>query len=196
MSHARIVSTTFAAAALASLGLMLVGACSAPDARARVDAIGPDETQFASVLPPLVRRCGSLDCHGTPYRNMRLYGYGGQRLPGRAFADGGFADAATTSVAPDGPVTPTDTEIAASWQSVVGLEPEIMHDVVKANGGGSDRLTFVRKGRGEEAHKGDQRYCRGDSMDLCIQSWLRGAVDGDACSRAGDNAPNSLCAVP
>lgn len=172
-------------------GATLAAACSAPDAGARVDAGGPDRAQFATVLPVLGRRCGSLECHGSPYRNMRLYGFGGPRLPGNAGGDAGFV----ANPDPKGPEAPLDTEVAASYEAVVGLEPEIMRQVVAAKGAGSDRLTFVRKGRGGEEHKGLQRYCRGDSADVCIQSWLAGAVDADACSRALGVGPG-VCAPP
>lgn len=166
-------------------------ACSAPDASARVDAAGPDRAEFASVLPVLGRRCGSLECHGSPYRNMRLYGFGGLRLPGKAPGDGGVI----ANPDPKDPEVPLDTELAASYDAVVGLEPEIMRQVVAAKGAGEGRLTFVRKGRGDEEHKGLQRYCRGDSADSCIRSWLAGAVDTGACKRALDVGPGA-CAPP
>ena len=180
----------FVALALATGATGLV-ACSSPDAGARVDAGGPDRAQFATVLPVLGRRCGSLECHGSPYRNMRLYGFGGLRLPGKAGGDAGFI--ATPD--PQGPEIPLDTEVTASYEAVVGLEPEIMRQVVAAKGAGSDRLTFVRKGRGDEDHKGLKRYCRGDSADVCIQSWLAGGVDADACGRALGVGPG-VCAPP
>lgn len=183
-------------------GAFVVGvaaACAAPDANARVDAAGPDKAQFASVHPVLMRRCGSLECHGSPYRNLRLYGYEGARLPGQytEIVDGGATTrtASPTDVAPDFPKVSTDTELAASYDAVVGLEPEITREVVAAKGAGSNRLTFVRKGRGDEAHKGIQRYCPGDSADVCIQSWLAGAVDANACERAKAVGPGN-CARP
>ncbi len=194
-----------------SIGTTILLACSAPDTKARVDAFGPDRTQFQLVHPVLQLRCGTLECHGTPYRNMRLYGWGGQRLGGNdVYIDGGFvaapdaaADAAATGATSSPSPTPdalpetksgavaygTDAEINASYDSVVGLEPEIMRDVVNAKGKDSGRLTFVRKGRGDEAHKGLQRYCPGDSVDRCIQSWLAGAVDEGACFTAGPRGP-------
>lgn len=195
-----------------SIAATILFACSSPDTKARVDATGPDRAQFQLVHPVLQLRCGTLECHGTPYRNMRLYGWGGQRLGGNdVYVDAGFvkaADASTDASTQTGPTaspspTPdslpetktgavaygTDAEINASYDSVVGLEPEIMRDVVNAKGKDSGRLTFVRKGRGDEAHKGLQRYCAGDSVDRCIQSWLAGAVDEAACFTAGPRGP-------
>ena len=149
--------------------------CSAPDASARVDAVGPNRAQFTSVAPMLVRRCGSIDCHGSRFRNLRVYGYGGQRR------DGGLR--------PDEPAKVTDDEADATYESIVGLEPEIMRAVVQSGGAGPERLSFVRKARGDEDHKGDRRVARGDDSDRCILTWLANAVDVDACARSG-------CLVP
>ena len=38
----------------------------------------------SEVSTMLENRCGSLDCHGSRLRNLRIYGYGGLRLPGSA----------------------------------------------------------------------------------------------------------------
>lgn len=170
-------------------------ACSAPDVAARVETTLPDRAQFAPVHGVLLHRCGSLECHGTPYRNMRLFGYGGQRLAGTY--DGGPEAGALFEGAPtpEFPDTSTDAETNASYESVVALEPGILGEVVRAAGAGAERLTLVRKGRGEEDHKGLQRYCRADSADRCITSWLAGAVDEAACVRARGDAP-SPCAPP
>lgn len=157
---------------------ILASGCSAPDSSARVDPIGPDRAQFDAVAPMLVRRCGTMDCHGSKYRNMRLYGYGGTRV-----RDAGTP--ASLRWPADYPAYLTYDEIEASYQAVIGLEPEIMRDVVKAGGAGADRLTLVRKGRGGEQHKGHQRIKLGDDADKCLLTWLASAVDVDACNAAG-----------
>lgn len=141
--------------------------CSAPDTGARVDPIGPDRAQFDFVAPVLARRCGSIDCHGSIYRNMRVFGYGGIRL------DGG--------VTPESPARVTADEAQATYDAVVGLEPEIMRAVVQSGGAGPERLTFVRKGRGDEDHKGGRRITPGDDSDRCILTWLSNTVDTNAC---------------
>ncbi len=158
-------------ATLAVASVVSTGGCSSPDTSARVDPIGPDAEQFAYVAPVLSRRCGSIDCHGSTFRNMRVYGYGGQRL-----------GAAT---APDVPASLMAEEVTATYDSVIGLEPEIMRDVVKAGGAGVERLTFIRKGRGDEDHKGHRRITPGDSSDRCITTWLAGSVDTAACATGG-----------
>ncbi len=167
---------------LRTLSALLVGAsafagavtaCSSPDASAKVDPVGPDRAQFDFVAPVLVRRCGSIDCHGSIYRNMRIYGYGGLRLPSEA----------GTAVTPMTPMAITADEAAASYESVIGLEPDIMRDVVQSGGAGAERLTFLRKGRGTEDHKGNKRFTA--EADLCVTSWLANHVDQAACETAG-----------
>jgi len=164
---------------LVGVGIVSAGGCSSPDSSARVDPIGPDAAQFAYVAPVLSRRCGSIDCHGSIYRNMRVYGYGGLRRGAAA-------------TAPDVPASLTTEEVTATYESVIGLEPEIMRDVVKSGGTGVERLTFVRKGRGDEEHKGHRRVTPGDASDRCITTWLAGSVDTAACGTGGCYDPTVM----
>lgn len=150
------------------LGLFAITACSTADDTARVDPIGPSKQNFDAVVGALDYRCGSLDCHGSMYRNMRIYGYQSLRLD--------------PNTLPDSPTT-TQAEVDATYDSIIGLEPEIMRQVVRDKGAKSSRLTFVRKGRGAENHKGGQRIVPGDAADTCVQSWLKGAVDVTACNK-------------
>lgn len=172
MSRAHHLRALFALALSATAGAVSLGACSSPDASATVDPIGPDRAQFNLVAPVLVRRCGSIDCHGSSYRNMRIYGYGGLRLPAP-----GKIETPTT------PRSVTAEEAQASYDSVVGLEPELMRAVVQSGGQGVERLTFIRKGRGNEDHKGNKRFT--PEADLCVTSWLANDVDAAACRTAG-----------
>lgn len=174
MKHAVYIRALVALIVSAGSGSAIVTGCSSPDASATIDPTagdaGPSRDQFDFVAPVLSRRCGSIDCHGSIYRNMRVYGYGGLR---------------TGSEATD-PMTPmrdTAAEVQATYESVVGLEPEIMRTVVQQGGAGVERLTFLRKGRGTEDHKGNKRL-NADS-DLCVTSWLANHVDEDACRRGG-----------
>lgn len=152
------------------VALALGQACSSPDPNARVDAVGPSTEHFDDVSQMLVHRCGSIDCHGSIYRNMRLYGYQGTRL---AAGD-----------TPDNPSISSQAEVDANYQAVVGLEPEIMTQVVKDGGAGYDRLTLVRKARNTEAHKGGQRIVPGDNADKCLLTWLSSTTDDAACKLA------------
>lgn len=152
---------------------LVTAACSSPDTTARVDALGPTTQSFGDVAQMLVHHCGSIDCHGSIYRNMRLYGYQGTRLQ-----DGD---------SPDSPSVSRQPEVDADYQAVVGLEPEIMASVVAAKGAGYDRLTLVRKGRNDEDHKGGQRIVPGDDADTCLLTWLSSTTDVAACRRAQTN---------
>ena len=155
---------------------LVTSSCSSPDTTARVDAVGPSADHFDDVAQMLVHRCGSIDCHGSIYRNMRLYGYQGTRLEAGA---------------PDTPPLTSADEVASDYQAVVGLEPEIMASVVADKGAGYDRLSLIRKGRNTEAHKGGQRLFPGrvpeDPGDRCLTTWLSNSTDVSACRNAQIN---------
>jgi hypothetical protein len=120
---------------------------------------------FPQVADAMQLHCGTLDCHGQIGRNMRLYGQYGMRL--------------TPDATPLGPIT-TQEEYNASYESVVGLEPEIMSQVVQLQLP-PDALAMVRKPLGIELHKGGQVFQQGDPLDRCIVGWLIGAFDSNAC---------------
>jgi len=165
MTRARLIVV------FAPLAAIFIGAACSTPSDSRFVATPPDAASFALVAPVLVHHCGSLDCHGTPQRNLRIYGKEGLRLaPG------------------DRPLHPdvtTPGEIAEDYASVVGLEPELMSAVVAEGGAHPERLTFVRKARGQEAHKaGTAVIQQGDDSDTCITSWLAGKTDAAACDRA------------
>lgn len=135
-------------------------------------------TSDASLAPAAVgnmleNRCGTLDCHGSGGRNLRLYGHVGMRLGNGV----------------SGVDVDTIDELRASYDSVVGLEPEILSAVVAEGGARPERLTLVRKARGTEHHKGGTIFAAGDARDVCFTSWLAGNADADACAR-GAPVPN------
>jgi hypothetical protein len=145
----------------------LIG-CSAPD-EGRTTVVGPDPTSFGAVAAYLDHRCGSLDCHGTRYRNLRMWGQDGMRLaPGDV---------------PGGAQTTAD-EVDATYLAIVELEPELMAEVVAEQGARPERLTLVRKARGTEKHAGGAIMAPGDLRDTCIVSWLAGATNVPACTDA------------
>jgi hypothetical protein len=151
--------------------LVLLAGCSIPpsDAQYTPPAL-PDQESFPPVAQLLVVRCGSLDCHGTPGRNLRLYGSAGLRW--------------SPSDRPLVPLCDTQDEIAQDYESVVGLEPATMSAVVAAGGADPQQLTMVRKARGTESHKGGQIWSQGDASDTCLTSWLGGDTDAAACASA------------
>jgi hypothetical protein len=135
----------------------------------RVEIIAPSEDSFPPVGLFLVHRCGSLDCHGTPARNLRLYGQAGQRLDPMA-------------VPGSGPTTMDELE--QDYRSVVALEPELMAAVVAQHGAHPERLTLVRKPFGLEDHAGGTLMKAGDDQANCLLSWLSESVDTTACQDA------------
>jgi len=153
-----------------SFVILGTAACEGPASDARVDAAAaPGGEEFRPVAHVLIDRCGSLDCHGSKYRNMRLFGFGSARLD--------------PAHRPDAPETTPD-EVELAYEAVVALEPDILRQVVLDDGERPERLTFVRKARGAEAHRGGQRIVPGDPADRCIRSWLAGAVDREVCRSA------------
>ena len=154
----------------ASFVLVGAAACEGHSTDATIDAaVAPRGEAFRPVAQVVVDRCGSLDCHGSKYRNMRLFGFGTSRLD-RAHR-------------PDAPET-TPAEVELDYDAIVALEPEVIRQVVAEGGNAPERLTFFRKGRGAEAHEGGQRIVPGDRADTCIRSWLAGAVDEETCRSA------------
>ena len=145
-------------------------ACSVPASDARFDGQTPDSGSFPPVASMLVQACGTLDCHGTVGRNLRLYGDTGLRY-------------SPTDV-PSALVPTTPDEVAQDYESVVGLEPEITSEVVASGGANPERLTLYRKALGLENHKGGAVVVHGDPRDVCITTWLQGHADASACSAA------------
>jgi hypothetical protein len=163
-------------------GLALVAAFAMPscssvpsDARIGIDAPNGSEDQFGIVADYLDHRCGSLDCHGQPGRNLRIWGCEGMRLDPKALPGCNV---------PQGGSFTTPDEHQATYRSLVGLEPTVMSAVVAAHGAHPELLTFVRKARGYEAHKGGMLITPGDEQDVCITSWLAGQTDQVSCVNA------------
>jgi hypothetical protein len=147
----------------------VVASCTTPKSTERTNVAGPDRASFAPVAAFVGHRCGSLDCHGARYRNLRIWGHDGMRL---AVGD-----------VPGGSLT-TGDELDATYQSIVDLEPEIMSAVVADHGANPERLTLVRKARGAEKHTGGAIVVPGDPRDTCLVSWLSGSTDATACGAA------------
>ena len=172
MNPAPLVASAIVAGALA----VLVAACTGPnDPRVGVDAPSEAEDQFGPVSDYLDHRCGSLDCHGQPGRNLQIWGCEGMRLDPSDFPScnrliGG---------------KPTTTaEHQATYRSLVGLEPTVISLVVQQGGADPERLTFMRKPHGIEPHEGGQLMTKGDDQYDCVVSWLSGSTDATSCSNA------------
>jgi hypothetical protein len=157
--------------ALAMGLLVCAAACVTESADTRVVTPVPDRATFPPVSDLLDRRCGTLDCHGVTYRNLRIYGREGLRL-------------APTDRPSSKPGTTTVAEYDATFASLVGLEPELTGAVVTEGGARPERLTFVRKARGTEEHKGLAIWAEGGLEDLCVTTWLAGKIDTATCTKA------------
>lgn len=219
------IALTFGLLAVTFGALVVTTSCLGDTATATVttacvpfDANDPDDP-FVVVSEVLERRCGTLDCHGQPARPLRLYGNSGLRRPepepgtedckvdadcvagSRCEVDVGCIDAAIADYAqyyPGGTGT-TPSERLENWQSLCGLEPELLTvvyccSVEKGRCKGFDhdgtcgdpeafdpeKLTVIRKARLREKHKGGLVWNEGDDGDVCLTSWLTGAYDDGA----------------
>jgi hypothetical protein len=163
------------AAVLSGMG-SLAGCSTVPsDLRIGIDAPDGSEQGFGPVADYMDHRCGTLDCHGQVGRNLRIWGCEGMRLDP--------TDIPQCSRQLGGRAT-TPAEHQATYRSLVGLEPAVMSTVVAGHGENPELLTFVRKARGTETHKGGALITPGDAQDNCITSWLAGSTNTMACATA------------
>ncbi len=147
----------------------LLAGCAGPEEEGDHFIPAPSRESFPRAADALGSHCGSLDCHGSVARNLRIYSLNGLRI-------GEVTGTHST----------TDEEYAATYQSVVLLEPEKFGQVIVEGGRGPERLTIVRKGRGTEHHKGGAQAPAGSDADRCFLSWLAQAVDETACGNAAE----------
>ncbi len=148
----------------------IAGACSPPSSSDRTIVAAPDTASFPPVAAMLIQSCGTLDCHGTVGRNLRLYGDTGLRLS--------LLDVPSTLI------PTTDGEVAEDYASLTGLEPELFSAVVASGGASPERLTLIRKARGTENHAGGAVIVAGDPRDVCLTTWLQGHADAASCTAA------------
>ncbi len=132
--------------------------------------LAPSRDDFSAVSSVLELRCGSLDCHGEPARNLRIFGSYGLRLDGRDVPGG-----ADTS----------EREIDATYEAIVGIDPERLSRIAAEGGRNAEQWLVLSKGRAREAHLGGARLVAGAPADTCVVSWLAGRLDLEAC--ASDN---------
>ena len=144
------------------LGLLVVAAACSGPAKGGLDRKVSTRAQPTSFRENGVSvvfevRCGSLDCHGSIARNLRIYSQNGLRLDNDAGNSPGVG--ATTL-----------DEVNANYYSITLLEPELMNNVI--NGGDPEGLLLLKKPLGIENHKGGAQLRREDDAYNCIHSWL------------------------
>jgi len=152
-------------ALLMALGVAAVACASdALDASSSVDV--PSGKDFAAVSLVLESNCGTLDCHGHPARNFRVYGKQGLRL----FGDDTVGGADTR-----------DDEVRATYQSVISIDPEALSRVRSQGGAGVEGWIVVAKARALQYHEGGVRLLAGSPGDTCLASWASGTLDSSSC---------------
>ncbi len=158
--------------ALLSVSAAGVAVASCVDATLVSNAPCPPFEDFQKVSPVLEQRCGTLDCHGNTARPLRLYGNVGLRAPDPDHAN-------DPNYYPGGKTPTTENEQMQNWRSVCGLEPELMDQVINQTvlddtdlPATPDILTFVRKPRLSEKHKGGRIWDQGKPGDRCLTAWL------------------------
>jgi len=129
---------------------------------------------FRPVSDALELHCSTLDCHGAPARNLRLFGAAGVRLDPRGLV---------------GKSLTTDKEYEANYESIIAIQPEVLNTIVAQRGVRPERWLVITKGRGTEHHKGEVRMIAGDDTDRCVTSWLTGTLDTKACENAASVSP-------
>jgi hypothetical protein len=140
----------------------------------------PSRTVFVAHVSELIeRRCATLDCHGSDFRPMRVFGQYGLRHPQELNRSGGEPT--------------TGRERYDNWLAVCAVEPEKTSQVAQDPGGAAvNTLLLVRKGRGQEGHKGGKVFNPFDEADQCVVGWLRGDPEvriAEACAKAIDKLP-------
>ncbi len=174
------VATAMVVSCIGVLAILLGTAACAKDYASYVTEVdAPDFGQFegqnlsatqAGVSRVLEKRCGTLDCHGQIGRPLRIYGEFGLRFVDDAGDQPGV-----------GATTPTEYE--ANYQSVIGLQPEIMTLVVEQQLP-PESLMLQREPLQLERHKGGAVFVEGDDAYNCLTTWLGGQADYTSCGNA------------
>jgi len=182
------ISFVALAAGLVALGTLGAVSCAAtPDTDAETVILTPDYATFAGsgmnlgVHTFLEHRCGTLDCHGQVGRPFRLFSQNGLRAANDAGIESG-----------GGPDTPG--EVYSNYLSAIGLQPELMSQVVAGDLPLSQietTLLLVAKPLDLQVHKGGQQISVGDVSFDCLTGWLtllpKANADAvnTACNKAG-----------
>ncbi|HSN97899.1 MAG TPA: hypothetical protein VLS89_06360 [Candidatus Nanopelagicales bacterium] len=186
---------------VALAGLAVPVACGVELKEESVTCPPVDVESFRLASAVLEARCGTLDCHGNSFRALRIYGRNGLRKPVILDEDGGVpADSGITADQyPDyysgSTVDTTDAELFENALAICGLEPEKLQAFRREAARESlpaaelaRELTFFRKARLQERHKGGRLWNQSDPEDKCLLEWMTATEDtlvvGDDCRTA------------
>jgi hypothetical protein len=152
--------------------LFVTSACAGPSPDDTFTMTAPSYDDFRNLTGVPVgdvfaAHCGTLDCHGSAARNLRIYSVDGLRLDPH--------DVPNQKSAASQQFGTTEAEYQATYESIVSIEPERLSQIVQANGAGSEHWLVLGKGRDVQDHKGGQRLVPGDAADTCIVLWVSGA---------------------
>ncbi len=151
---------------LAFCGLAAL-ACTRYEDDATLTVSVPARSSFDAVHAVLEPHCGTLDCHGSSARNLRVYGVYGLRASGT-----------DVTGSPD----TTEAEVTATYEALVLVDPESLSEVFHDRGGDPERWLVIRKARGVENHQGGSPLPRGSHGDRCLVYWIAGSTDQSDCS--------------
>jgi hypothetical protein len=164
MTSRKTLSRCASLALVCVFGVFVLGACQ--ETKNRALTVAPDEN-FSALAGVLGRHCGTLDCHGDPARSLRVYGRFGLRADARD--------------RPGGRAT-TNDEVAATYESLVLLDPETLSLVLEEQVSVEEWMGFS-KAVGRVSHKGGEAMLRGSTAEACLRSWAEGRLDVDSCAK-------------
>jgi hypothetical protein len=164
MTPDRIVATWATSIALASI--VATAGCSNYAGNSTATLSTPTRDNFGLVSSVLEPHCGTLDCHGSPARNFRVYGEKGLR------ARGGDKTGTATS----------ESDVDATYESIVSIDPEVLARIFEEGGHDPWRWIVISKARGREAHVGGVAFSEGSPGDRCLVSWAGGMLDPASCN--------------
>jgi len=148
------------ALALASWLVLALGAC-AVDPQEELPLPELDLDGYADVQSFVGPGCASLDCHGDPGRPLRLYALYGLRA-------------------------------SRDLRGLPITMEELDRNLAAFSAQPPDRLLGkpLALDAGGMKHVGGDRWASPDSPEyLCMQAWLEGGSDPEACAAAAENAP-------
>lgn len=176
-------------AALSLLALIAMLSCG-DDYDGIVTIACPPIDDFKLVSSVLEQRCGSMDCHGSITRPLKIYGNRGLRRYTSPQQLVDSAQAVTDGVYPNGKPT-TDNEREANRRSICGLEPEKMSLVMNGELDPRELLVLNKPTLSltpgvttDVQHKGGAQFVQGQPGEECLRSWLLGDINEADCNAA------------